>query len=127
MQHVKEKGYSGDLYCEDCREIIQLGHDIAATGHTWDDGTITKEPTQTATGIRTYTCKTCHKTRTETIPMLKGHHWDNGTVTKEPTCTEPGEMTYHCTDENCNESYTETIKATGHQHTKLINKKRCDL
>ena len=119
----EEKGYSGDLYCEDCREIIQLGHDIAATGHTWDDGTITKEPTQTATGIRTYTCKTCHKTRTETIPMLKGHHWDNDTVTKEPTCTEPGEMTYHCTDENCNESYTETIKATGHQHTKLINKK----
>ena len=119
----EEKGYSGDLYCEDCREIIQLGHDIAATGHTWDDGTITKEPTQTATGIRTYTCKKCHKTRTETIPMLKGHHWDNGTVTKEPTCTEPGEMTYHCTDEDCEESYTETIKATGHQHTKLINKK----
>ena len=117
------KGYSGDLYCEDCRLIIQLGHDIAATGHTWDDGEITKVPTQTATGIKTYTCKTCHKTRTETIPMLKGHHWDKGTVTKEPTCTEPGEMTYHCTDENCNESYTETIKATGHQHTKLINKK----
>lgn len=119
----EEKGYSGDLYCEDCRLIIQLGHDIAATGHTWDDGEITKEPTQTATGIKTYTCKTCHKTRTETIPMLKGHHWDKGTVTKEPTCTEPGEMTYHCTDEDCNESYTETIKATGHQHTKLINKK----
>lgn len=119
----EEKGYSGDLYCEDCRLIIQLGHDIAATGHTWDDGEITKEPTQTATGIKTYTCKTCHKIRTETIPMLKGHHWDKGTVTKEPTCTEPGEMTYHCTDEDCNESYTETIKATGHQHTKLINKK----
>lgn len=119
----EEKGYSGDLYCEDCRLIIQLGYDIAATGHTWDDGEITKEPTQTATGIKTYTCKTCHKTRTETIPMLKGHHWDKGTVTKEPTCTEPGEMTYHCTDEDCNESYTETIKATGHQHTKLINKK----
>lgn len=103
--------------------IIQLGQEIAATGHTWDDVTITKEPTQTETGIRTYTCKKCHKTRTETIPMLKGHHWDNGTVTKEPTCTESGEMTHHCTDEDCNESYTETIKATGHQHTKLINKK----
>lgn len=119
----EEKGYSGDLYCEDCRLIIQLGHDIAATGHTWDDGEITKEPTQTATGIKTYTCKTCHKTRTETIPMLKGHHWDDGTVIKEPTCTESGEKIYHCTDEDCNESYTETIKATGHQHTKLIRKK----
>lgn len=119
----EEKGYSGDLYCEDCRLIIQLGHDIAATGHTWDDGEITKEPTQTATGIKTYTCKTCHKTRTETIPMLKGHHWDDGTVIKEPTCTESGEKIYHCTDEDCNESYTEIIKATGHQHTKLIRKK----
>lgn len=119
----EEKGYSGDLYCEDCRLIIQLGHDIAATGHTWDDGEITKEPTQTATGIKTYTCKTCHKTRTETIPMLKGHHWDDGTVIKEPTCTESGEKIYHCTDEDCNESYTETIKATGHQHIKLIRKK----
>lgn len=119
----EEKGYSGDLYCEDCRLIIQLGQEIAATGHTWDNGEITKEPTQTATGIRTYTCKTCQKTRTETIPMLKGHHWDNGTVIKEPTCTESGEKIYHCTDEDCNESYTETIKATGHQHTKLIRKK----
>lgn len=119
----EEKGYSGDLYCEDCRLIIQLGHDIAATGHTWDDGEITKEPTQTATGIKTYTCKTCHKTRTETIPMLKGHHWDDGTVIKEPTCTESGEKIYHCTDEDCNESYTEIIKATVHQHTKLIRKK----
>lgn len=119
----EEKGYSGDLYCEDCRLIIQLGHDIAATGHTWDDGEITKEPTQTATGIKTYTCKTCHKTRTETIPMLKGHHWDDGTVIKEPTCTVSGEKIYHCTDEDCNESYTEIIKATGHQHTKLIRKK----
>ena len=119
----EEKGYSGDLYCEDCRLIIQLGHDIAAMGHTWDDGEITKEPTQTATGIKTYTCKTCHKTRTETIPMLKGHHWDDGTVIKEPTCTESGEKIYHCTDEDCNESYTEIIKATGHQHTKLIRKK----
>lgn len=119
----EEKGYSGDLYCEDCRVIIQLGQEIAATGHTWDDGEITKEPTQTATGIKTYTCKTCHKTRTETIPMLKGHHWDDGTITKEPTCTEPGEKIHHCTDEDCNESYTETIKATGHQHTRLINQK----
>lgn len=119
----EEKGYSGDLYCEDCRVIIQLGQEIAATGHTWDNGEITKEPTQTATGIRTYTCKTCHKTRTETIPMLKGHHWDNGTVIKEPTCTESGEKIHHCIDEDCNESYAETIKATGHQHTRLINQK----
>ena len=103
--------------------IIQDGKEIAATGHDWDDGKITKEPTQTATGIKTYTCKTCKKTKEETIPMLKGHHWDQGTITKQPTCTEQGEKTYKCTDEDCNETYTESIPATGHKNTKVLNQK----
>lgn len=119
----EEKGYTGDVYCEDCRIIIQDGTEIAATGHDWDDGKITKEPTQTATGIKTYTCKTCKKTKEETIPMLKGHHWDQGTITKQPTCTEQGEKTYKCTDEDCNETYTESIPATGHKNTRVINQK----
>ena len=119
----EEKGYTGDLYCEDCRIIIQDGTEIAATGHDWDDGKITKEPTQTATGIKTYTCKTCKKTKEETIPMLKGHHWDQGTITKQPTCTEQGEKTYKCTDEDCNETYTESIPATGHINTEIRNKR----
>lgn len=119
----EEKGYSGDVYCEDCRIIIQDGTEIAATGHDWDDGKITKEPTQTATGIKTYTCKTCKKTKEEIIPMLKGHHWDQGTITKQPTCTEQGEKTYKCTDEDCNETYTESIPATGHKNTRVINQK----
>lgn len=119
----EEKGYTGDLYCEDCRIIIQDGTEIAATGHDWDDGKITKEPTQTATEIKTYTCKTCKKTKEETIPMLKGHHWDQGTITKQPTCTEQGEKTYKCTDEDCNETYTESIPATGHKNTRVINQK----
>ena len=119
----EEKGYTGDLYCEDCRIIIQDGTEIAATGHDWDDGKITKEPTQTATGIKTYTCKTCKKTKEETIPMLKGHHWDQGTITKQPTCTEQGEKTYKCTDEDCNETYTESIPATGHKNTRVLNQK----
>lgn len=119
----EEKGYTGDVYCEDCRIIIQDGTEIAATGHDWDDGKITKEPTQTATGIKTYTCKTCKKTKEETIPMLKEHHWDQGTITKQPTCTEQGEKTYKCTDEDCNETYTESIPATGHKNTRVINQK----
>mgnify|MGYP000500152378 FL=1 len=119
----EEKGYTGDVYCEDCRIIIQDGKEIAATGHDWDDGKITKEPTQTSTGIKTYTCKTCKKTKEEIIPMLKGHHWDQGTITKQPTCTEQGEKTYKCTDEDCDETYTESIPATGHKNTKVLNQR----
>ena len=39
-----------------------------ALGHDWDSGTVTKQPTATETGVRTYTCTRCHETKTETIP-----------------------------------------------------------
>ena len=39
-----------------------------ALGHAWDSGKVTKEPTATETGIRTYTCTRCSETKTETIP-----------------------------------------------------------
>ena len=39
-----------------------------ALGHAWDNGTVTKEPTATETGIRTYACTRCNETKTETIP-----------------------------------------------------------
>ena len=39
-----------------------------ALGHAWDSGTVTKQPTATETGVRTYTCTRCSATKTETIP-----------------------------------------------------------
>ena len=39
-----------------------------ALGHAWDSGKVTKQPTATETGIRTYTCTRCNATKTETIP-----------------------------------------------------------
>ena len=41
---------------------------VDALGHSWDSGTVTKEPTATETGVRTYTCTRCSATKTETIP-----------------------------------------------------------
>ena len=41
-----------------------------ALGHDWDSGTVTKEPTATETGIRTYTCTRCNETKTESIPVV---------------------------------------------------------
>ena len=117
-----EDGYTGDTYCTDCNTKLESGTVINKLGHTWDDGVITKEATETEEGIKTYTCKRCGETKTESIPMVS-HHWDQGTVTKEPTCTENGEKTYHCTDADCNKTYVETIPATGHQHTEIKDKK----
>ena len=39
-----------------------------ALGHAWDNGTVTKQPTATETGIKTFTCTRCSATKTETIP-----------------------------------------------------------
>lgn len=41
---------------------------VDALGHAWDGGTVTKQPTATETGIKTYTCTRCSATKTETIP-----------------------------------------------------------
>ena len=67
-------------------------------------GSVTKEPTCTDTGVRTYTCS-CGDSYTETIPAL-GHHYVSS-VTKEPTTSSEGVMTYTC--DRCGHSYTRAI------------------
>lgn len=117
-----EDGYTGDTYCTDCNTKLESGTVINKLGHTWDNGVITKEATETEEGVKTYTCKTCGETKTEKIPVTS-HHWDQGTITKKATCTENGEKTYHCTDADCDKTYVETIPVTGHQHTEVRDKK----
>ena len=65
-------GSTGTETCNDCDAIIHTATAIAALGHDWDAGVVTLEPTRTAEGIRTFTCKRtgCGATRTESIPML---------------------------------------------------------
>lgn len=109
-----EDGYTGDTYCTDCNTKLESGTVVNKLGHTWDNGVITKEATGTEEGVKTYTCKTCGKTKTEKIPVTS-HHLDQGTITKKATCTENGEKTYHCTDADCDKTYVETIPATGHK------------
>lgn len=47
--------------------------EIEATGHDWDEGVVTKEPTMTGEGERTYTCKNDpNHTKTEPIPAKAG-------------------------------------------------------
>ena len=60
-----EKGYTthtcacGDSYVDTY---------VDALGHAWDNGKVTKEPTETETGVKTFTCTRCHETKTESIP-----------------------------------------------------------
>lgn len=102
-----------DTICSNCGEVVST-KEIPATGaHTWDNGTVTTEPTETTPGVRTFTCAVCGATRTETIPATGAHThvWDNGTVTIAPTETTPGVRTYICTV--CGQTKNEIIPATG--------------
>ena len=63
-------GYSGDIYCTNCGNLIEAGSVMKAVGHQWDNGVITKAATATQTGIKTYTCTVCKITRTEVIKAL---------------------------------------------------------
>ncbi len=70
---IPEKGHIADgaATCE--KDSVCTGCGIVLTsklGHKWDEGVVTKEPTETATGIRTYTCLNDNThTYEETIPV----------------------------------------------------------
>ena len=82
-----------------------------ALGHAWDNGKVTKQPTETETGTKTFTCTRCGETKTETIPKLTHEHSYKAVVTA-PTCTEKGYTTHTCA---CGDSYVDTYTdALGH-------------
>ncbi len=115
------EGYTGDTYCSDCKVKTRTGSVIAAKGHSYTS-TVTKEATTNEEGVRTYTCKNCGHSYTESIPKLpeeKHTHSYKETVTKQPTCTENGTKTYTC---SCGDSYTESIPAIGHNYVSRVTK-----
>ena len=84
-----------ETICDNCGDVVST-KEIPATGaHTWDNGTVTTEPTETTPGVRTFTCDVCHATRTETIPATGAHDYQF-TKNVAPTCTADGYDLYTC-------------------------------
>ena len=89
-----------------CSFIVQKGEDIDHSkvtinmNHVWDEGVITTAPTCGSTGEKTFTCSSCGRTRTETLPVAHTE-WDESTLDDSvpATGTEPGYALYHC--KNC--------------------------
>lgn len=105
--------------CEDpatCTKA-ECGYVKPAGQHSWNDGEVTTPATCTTDGVKTYTCKVCSETKTETI-KASGHTVVEDAA-KEPTCTETGLTAgKHCSV--CNEvlEAQTVIPAKGHSMTK---------
>ena len=77
-----QTGYTGDTYCTDCDKLLETGEELAALGHDYL-ASVTKQPTTTEEGIRTYTCTRCGNTYTESIARLTS-------PSPQPTATPSG-------------------------------------
>ena len=102
-----------DTVCANCGDVIAT-EVIPATGaHTWDNGTVTTEPTETIPGVRTFTCAVCGATKTEVIPAT-GAHTFVFTKNIAPSCTEAGYDLYTCS--GCGATEKRNVKpALGHK------------
>lgn len=100
------------VYCGRCGEELSREHiEVAVLGHNWDEGEVTKEPTCTEEGVRTFTCTRCGETKEEAVAEL-GHDWNDGEITTPATCLQEGTMTYTC--ERCGDTRTQQIEKLPH-------------
>ena len=111
---------------------FNITYPIECTEHDWDEGKVTTEPTCTKEGIKTYTCKNCATTKTETIKALGHNYLSDWTIDKAATCTQEGSKSHYCTRcddkkgvtriETLNHSWelTSTIKLTKDKEGKNI-------
>ena len=97
--------YDDNYHWHDCTadgcDITENSGKNGYAAHTWDEGTVTKEPTATEAGVKTFTCTVCQSTKTEEIAA---------TGTTEPTHTHSWSSewkyddNYHwheCTTDGC--------------------------
>ncbi len=109
----ESEGKTEGSHCSVCGTVIKAQEPIPATGHTWDNGKVTKEATCTEAGEKTYTCTTCQKTRTESI--AKTGHTEVKDAAVAATCESEGKTEgSHCSVCNTVIKKQEIIPAVGH-------------
>ncbi|WP_242841295.1 leucine-rich repeat protein [Ruminococcus sp. NK3A76] len=97
---------------------------IAKAGHKYVDKVVA--PTTTAQGYTLHTCSVCGASYKDkyTDKLTPSHtHSYTSKITTAATCTKNGVKTYTC---SCGDSFTETIKATGHKYTEKVVKPTYD-
>lgn len=81
----------------------------------WDTGKVTKKPTCTEPGEKTFTCSICKSTKKESVPATGHNYASVWTTDKSATCENDGTESRHCQNENCTATTEQrSIAALGH-------------
>lgn len=89
-------GFRTTKTCLKCNKVYLKGATIAAKGHKYDSGKITKNPTCTAKGEKTYSCTVCTYKKTEPV-AAKGHKASGYKTTVAATYKTKGTQIDKCT------------------------------
>lgn len=92
----EKAGKTEGSHCSVCNKVIKAQKEVPALGHSWDAGKITKAATCTETGVKTYTCTRCKKTKTEEIKAT-GHKFSAWKTSSKATIYSPAKQTRECT------------------------------
>ncbi|MCM1327983.1 MAG: leucine-rich repeat domain-containing protein [Ruminococcus sp.] len=108
-------GISEGKHCSACGEVLIPQTVIPVLNHTEDSGTVTKMPTSSETGERTFKCVSCGTVlRTEIIPVISEEHihtygnewkYDGASHWRECECGETVDTASHTGTASC------TVKA----------------
>lgn len=82
---------------------------------SWDGGTVTSAATCGSTGVKTYKCKICGKSKTESVPKTSHNYVTEST---QPTCTEAGKTKTCCSICGSVQSETAGGAPLGHDFVK---------
>ena len=89
--------------------VYGCGTIMNKSAHDWDGGVVTRQPTCTREGEKTYTCGTCGETKTEAV--AKAPHTLQKTDAKAATCTEDGNNEYYVCS-RCNGVFKDALGET---------------
>ena len=64
------KAGTGHTECSICGDVMSTGVYVKELGHKWNSGRVTRKPTYTATGVKTFTCTVCKTAKTASIAKL---------------------------------------------------------
>ena len=148
-EKIEKKAHTfGNLVSVDAnnhKDVCKVCNESVTEPHTWNKGTVTKQPTCKDEGEKTFTCTGCKSTKIEKVEktdkhtfgnlvyvdannhkdlckvcnkeITQTHTWNKGTVTKRATCKDEGEKTFTCT--GCKGTKVEKIeKTTTHTFSK---------